>query len=225
MKKTILLIGGSSDLGRSFKKYSKFKDEYEFLSTNSKILNLKDDNSVEKFIEKNKVNNFRHIVFLSASNNIKNFVKLNKKEIDNTFKINFQNFMYLLSELLKEKNKIESIIIISSLYGKFGRQGRSLYTSSKHLLNGLVKNLCIDLSGQEIKVNSITPGFINTKMTKKNLSKKEIISISTKTPTGRLGTPKEVSNVIDFLISKESSFINGQDIVVDGGYTSGGFFD
>ena len=81
MKKTILLIGGSSDLGRSFKKYSKFRDEYEFLSTNSKILNLKDDNSVEKFIEKNKVNNFRHIVFLSASNNIKNFVKLNKKKL------------------------------------------------------------------------------------------------------------------------------------------------
>ena len=108
-------------------------------------------------------------------------------------------FFYDLDEY-KEKNKIESIIIISSLYGKFGRQGRSLYTSSKHLLNGLVKNLCIDLSGQEIKVNSITPGFINTKMTKKNLSKKEIISISTKTPTGRLGTPKEVSNVIKCLI-------------------------
>ena len=62
-------------------------------------------------------------------------------------------------------------------------------------------------------------------MTNKNLSKIQIKKINSQIPVGRLGNCKEIVNVMDFLLSKESYYINGQNIIVDGGFSVGGFFD
>ena len=225
MKKSILLIGGSSDIGKNFIRFSKFKENYNIISTSSKNLDLNCEESISNFIKKNNKTNINHILFLSAFNEIKNFKKLKNYEIKKAFNINFLGFITVLNNLIKTNKKLESIIIISSLYGIYGRKGRFLYSTSKHLLNGMIKTLCMDLSKDKIRVNGLTPGFIKTKMTSKNLNNMDIKKIKSKTPIGRLGKCKEITDVLDFLISKESSFVNGQNLIVDGGFSSGGFFE
>ena len=217
MKKNILLIGGSSDIGKNFIKSSKFNKEYDLISTSSKNLDLSNESSIENFIFKNRNKKISHIIFLSALNNVKKFENLKDDEIEKTYKINFLSFIYILKKIINNNKSLESIIIISSLYGLYGRKGRFIYSTSKHLLNGLIKTLCIDLSEIKVRVNGISPGFIKTKI--------QIKKINSQIPVGRLGNCKEIVNVMDFLLSKESYYINGQNIIVDGGFSVGGFFD
>ena len=75
----------------------------------------------------------------------------------------------------------------------------------------------------KIRVNSVSPGFIDTKLTKKNLSDSEIENLKDKIPAGKLGSPEDVANIVFFLASENAQYINGQDIIVDGGFICGGF--
>ena len=122
-------------------------------------------------------------------------------------------------------NSNSSIIIISSLFSSFGRDKRFLYSSSKHFLNGAMKNLAIELGTYRIRVNSIAPGFIDTKMTRNNNSNNSLSKIIKKIPAGRLGKSKDIAEVVMFLLSSKSSYITGQELVVDGGLTAGGFWE
>ena len=113
--------------------------------------------------------------------------------------------------------------MISSLYGLFGRKNRLPYVVSKHALNGACKTLAIELGKKNIRVNAISPGFIKTKLTEKNLSNQEIKNIKKAIPLGDLGKPDDIAHLTSFLISKKGRYINGTNIVVDGGYSCGAF--
>ena len=116
-----------------------------------------------------------------------------------------------------------TITIISSIYSYLGKIKRFPYSVSKHALNGLVKNLAIEMSRDNIRVNSVTPGFIDTKLTRRNLSEEEIQKIKKTIPCGDLGTVDDIANVVIFLSSDNAKYINGQGIIVDGGFICGGF--
>ena len=90
-------------------------------------------------------------------------------------------------------------------------------------MNGACKTLAIELGKKNIRVNSVSPGFINTNLTKKNLSQKQIAEIKEKIPLGNLGKPEDIANAVNFLISKGAKYISGADLIVDGGFSSGAF--
>ena len=71
-----------------------------------------------------------------------------------------------------------------------------------------------------IQVNAVSPGFVNTELTQKILGTKEIKSLIERIPLGRLAKPEEIAKVVLFLCSKHNSYITGQNIVIDGGFTS-----
>lgn len=118
------------------------------------------------------------------------------------------------------QNAYGKIINISSLWSMQGAPRRSAYVSSKHGLNGLTKTLASELSCNNILVNSVSPGFVLTDMTRNSLSQTEIESIQSNIPLKRLATPEDISSVVCFLASQHNTYINGQNIVVDGGFSS-----
>ena len=95
-----------------------------------------------------------------------------------------------------------------------------MYSSTKFGLIGLTKATSLDLAKDNILVNSISPGYFKTKLTKKILGKKKIKEILKKIPLNRLGKPQEVANLCLFLCSNLNSYITGENIVIDGGFTS-----
>jgi 3-oxoacyl-[acyl-carrier protein] reductase len=71
-----------------------------------------------------------------------------------------------------------------------------------------------------ITVNAVSPGFTMTELTKSTLSEEEVLTLSAQVPAKRFADPIEISNVILFLCSKENSYMTGQNIIVDGGFTN-----
>ena len=108
------------------------------------------------------------------------------------------------------------IVNIGSIVGMMGNAGQSNYSAPKSGLLGFTKSLARELSSRNINVNSISPGFIDTDMTKA-LSDDQIDNLSKNIPLGRIAESSEVSSVVSFLLSDDSSYITGENINVNGG--------
>lgn len=221
--KTVFLLGSNGDIGKAI--YNKFiNNGYEIIAPSSSELNLEDRESIEKYFT-GKSFNINILIQCAGWNNPKSIENLTYDDIDKTFSINTTGFYRIIQHLLpcfKEKND-GYILAISSLYGSFAREKRLPYVMSKHALEGLVKTVAIELGQYNIKVNSLSPGFVDTKMTRKNNSPEKIRQFEEKIPLNRLAQPSDIANVAYFLCSNENNYINGQNIIVDGGYSIGGF--
>ena len=136
------------------------------------------------------------------------------KVIDLNLTSTFLMSKFAIKKMLK--NKSGKIINITSVVGHTGNVGQVNYTASKAGIIAMSKSLSIEYSKKNINVNCISPGFIETAMTKK-IDEKFKESIISKIPSGRLGKAEDIANVVIFLASSKSDYINGETIHVNGG--------
>lgn len=135
--------------------------------------------------------------------------------------INFDSVVLIISKLLKKKliNKNASIIFISSIAGEMGMKGNFIYSSTKAALNSSAKVFASELSGQNIRVNCIAPGQVETELTAAvalQVSEEAIEIDRKKYPLG-YGKPEDIANLSVFLLSDKSRWITGTTITIDGG--------
>lgn len=133
---------------------------------------------------------------------------------DKSIAINLTAPNYLVHELKSKMVSESSIVIITSTEAYRGSYGASAYAATKAAIHNLVKTLANNLGKYGIRINALPAGWIGGEM-----DTDEIFNRSRSlTPLGRLGTDEEIANVAYFLLSKESSFVNGTTLVADGGY-------
>ena len=114
-----------------------------------------------------------------------------------------------------------SIINISSIYGLVGSGGSAAYHASKGAVRIFNKSTAIQYASENIRANSVHPGFIDTPMTRAHHDNPNIHEERVaKTPIGRMGQPEDIAAGILYLASDESSFVTGAELVIDGGMTS-----
>ena len=120
-----------------------------------------------------------------------------------------------------QKQAAGSIVFVSSQIGLVGHPLGAAYAASKAGINGLTKSTAVELAPNSIRVNAVAPGPVVSDMTAKaRADEKRYNSLLAGIPMGRFGQPEEIATIINFLLSEASSFITGQVIVADGGFTA-----
>lgn len=112
-----------------------------------------------------------------------------------------------------------SIVNNASILGHVGQAATAAYTAAKAGVLNLTKTLAVEYAKENIRVNSVSPGYIDTPLLSQldENMKNHLISLH---PLGRLGRPEEIAKAVVFLASDDASFVTGTDLLVDGGYTA-----
>lgn len=119
----------------------------------------------------------------------------------------------------KREEHNRAIVNVASLSGHLAGAEIPHYSASKAAVINLTRALALELSPYGIRVNSVSPGFVETPLTEQGLQNERFVrAIQRNTAVGRVGTPQEIANVIAFLASPEASYMMGSDVLVDGGW-------
>ncbi len=219
--KRVLLTGGSGGIGGAVRK--RFADAgYEVCAPRHDDLDLSDKKHVESFCRE-QTQEFDVFVHAAGVNHPAPFEELTEENIRNTLEVNMLSFVWMSRILASRMPSGGKIVAFSSLYGVFSCSGRLAYALSKHALRGAVQTLALELGPRNILVNSVSPGYVKTAMTSRNNSPERIAELEKKIPLGRMARPGEIAEVVFFLSSDANSYINGQNLIVDGGFSAGGF--
>ena len=184
-------------------------------------LNLSNHDEIENFINKsydifgNKIDILINNAGITKDNLS---IRMKDEEWNNVIDINLTSTFLLSKYAIKKmlKNKKGKIINITSVVGHAGNIGQANYAASKAGVVAMSKSLALEYGKKNIKVNCVSPGFINTDMTKKIENEYKNV-LKSKIPLDRFGEPNDIANTVVFLCSDLSDYITGETIHVNGG--------
>ncbi len=153
-----------------------------------------------------------------------NVMELSEEDWDRAFAVNLKSIFLMCKYAIPAMNEAGegNIVNIASQLGHVGLPGRSAYIATKGGTHSLTRVLALDHADQNIRVNSLSPGSIATKRGIKQFGSLERIQEirAPLHPIGRIGTAEEVARAALFLVSDDSSFMTGADLLIDGGYVA-----
>ncbi|MBP8612619.1 MAG: SDR family oxidoreductase [Candidatus Atribacteria bacterium] len=241
LKKTILVVGGSSGIGRATSIYlSKLSarvlitgrteshiNETKTLLPGAEFVLIDLPKDAEKLVKwvSEEVETIDGIVFSQGIIFTEPFETFRDYELEMMWKVNVEVSFKILRDLLPLFKNGGSVVFISSIDAFFKERAPSAgYALTKSAIIGLTNSLSSELGKYKIRVNSVSPGLIRTHMTEDfftdefELERKQFLE---RVPLGREGNPDEVARLIAFLLSDDASYISGDNIFIDGGYHTG----
>ncbi|MFI6506496.1 glucose 1-dehydrogenase [Streptosporangium sp. NPDC050855] len=143
--------------------------------------------------------------------------EITEAEYDRVMDINVKGVFFTLQKVLPLLSGRAAIVINASWTAHRGMPGASLYATTKAAVHTLTRTLAAELGPGGIRVNSVSPGYIETPMFHANISAEAQAAVVATVPSGRIGTPEDVAGAVAFLASDDASYVNGQDLIIDGG--------
>lgn len=152
------------------------------------------------------------------------FLEITEADYRRTFDVNvwgvYASLKYEIPAMLK--NGGGAIVNTSSVAGHVGMAGASIYFGSKHAVEGITKSAALEFAKQGIRINAVAPAVIDTDMVDRFAGKEgpQREALAAMHPIGRTGKTREIADVVLFLCSDGASFITGESVKVDGGFTA-----
>lgn len=241
--KTILITGASSGIGRAIairisalgaqcvligRNIERLKEVQKLCSNETMIISedLSDFDKYEGIIEAvhkkfGSIYGFVHSAGIEQTILLQQLTIANLKSIFDINVFSAIEFIRIISKR-KYKDNTQSIVLISSVMGVVGNKGLTSYSASKGAIISMIKSMALELSSKNIRVNAVSPGHVSDSEMSINkesrLSDEANIKIKDNHPLG-LGSCGDVAFVVQFLLSEESKWITGQNIIIDGGYS------
>ena len=204
-----LVTGGSRGIGKAIVELFRSKG-VEVYSPTREELDLTKNFNLEK-------KQFDILINNAGINPLKNLDSITDDEV---LQVNYKASLLLCQLCLPYmvEQGFGRILNIGSIWIDLAKPKRLAYSASKAALHSLTKAIVVEYGSKGILANTLSPGFIHTELTLQNNTPEEIYNIKEKIPTGRLGTPEEIAEVA-YALTVTNTFIAGQNIVVDGGYS------
>ena len=189
--------------------------------TSYRQVDFLDDKSIENFVDFLKNKKIDVLVNNAGINKIGSFAEIDINDFDKILRVNLRApFLFCQAVIPNmKKNKWGRIVNISSIFGVITKELRASYSTSKFGLDGMTAALSAEVAEAGILANCVAPGFIDTDLTRNVLGLQGIKDLSEKIPAKRVGNVGEIASLVSWLVSKENTYLSGQNIIIDGGFS------
>lgn len=225
----ILITGGTKGIGKKLvHDFSLFGGNVWFTGRDESINNqryfcvdFQNNKNMDVFLERISNIDFDVVINNAGTNKIGTLENYDVKDYEKIINLNLTSCFKLIKTVIPRMitKKYGRIVNITSISSEISMPLRSAYCSSKFGLLGLTKASAVELAKHNILINAVGPGVTQTELTVNVLGASKMKEIARNVPIGRLATVEDVSNVVLFMSSKQNSYMVGQNIIVDGGYT------
>lgn len=215
-----LITGGSRGIGRAtvtlFEQHG-----YEVLAPSRAELDLSSSDSVEAFIDAHQDESIDTIINNAGINDLALIERADDEMIARMLEVDLVSPIRLLRGFAPTLrcSKAGRVVNIGSIWAAVSKPGRGLYSAAKQGMHGITNALALELAVDGVLVNTVCPGFTATELTTQNNTPEQIAEIEQNIPLGRMARPEEIAAAVYWLGSVENSYITGQKILVDGGFT------
>lgn len=186
-----------------------------------RCVDFTDIKQTEKFAMEIADADFQILVNNAGINIIDSVENVNMADYDHIQQVNVRA-PFLLSKAVLSSMRRKCwgrIVNIGSVFGVVSRSMRGAYSTSKFAINGMTAAMAAEAASDDVLINCVSPGFIDTGLTRGILGENGVEEIVKMVPMRRLGKPEEVAALVAWLVGPENSFISGQNIIIDGGFT------
>lgn len=247
MKRALVVIGADSSVGRAFLSdiredieaviltvlditnelklaYLKLKDKYKSIELSIYKLNVLDTNAIQKcFDEITSVYYIQYLLYFVGKNHIAPAIEISQDLWDEILGVNLRGFFFCAQAAGRNmiENEGGAIVCISSQHGIVANINRASYCASKAGLLNLVRELALEWAKYSVRVNAISPTFIEHEETRDYLNQSNHFRQENKKkiPLRSYVKSSEVAEAVHFLLSKSARMMTGSNIVMDGGWT------
>ncbi len=218
-RRTALITGGSRGIGLAIGKRLR-ADGVQVIAPTRTEMDLLSGTSIDAYVRSLK----QPVDFLinnSGINIIASLAEIADPDLQEMIQIDLLAPLRLAKALAPPmmERRYGRIVNISSIWAVVTKPGRLMYSTAKAGLGGMTRTLAVELAPYNVLVNALAPGYVNTELTRRNNTEAQIEAIGKTIPAGRLAEPEEIAEVAAFLASDRNSYVTGQLIMVDGGYT------
>ncbi|MCX6103379.1 MAG: SDR family oxidoreductase [Proteobacteria bacterium] len=219
-KRLALITGGSRGIGKVIAERLQFAN-FEVLTPTRSELDLANPESVTHYIETHKHLPISVLVNSAGINLLAKVESISLNQWQAIIQVNLTSPFMLIQGFSKGMKELHfgRIVNVSSIFSLVSKENRACYSATKSGLNGLTRTAAIELGCYGILVNAICPGYIDTDLTRQNNTPEEIKQITATIPLGRMADTKEIAEFVGFLCSEQNSYITGQTLIIDGGFT------
>ena len=213
-----LITGSSRGIGKAIKTFFEEKGIFVYAPSRSEM-DLRSNASIRRYIS--SIEDVDILINCAGINDLASISEMTDEKLQETLQINTISQAILIqsvSEGMKKKG-FGRIVNFASIWCDFSKERRIMYSISKAAVKGLTTSSAVELSKFNILTNAIAPGFVNTEMTSKNNTEEQIEKLAQSLPIKRLAQPEEIAKFVYFLASEDNSFITGQTIFIDGGFS------
>lgn len=212
-----VVTGGSRGLGRATVEELTARG-WKVLAPSRSELDLQNGNAIRHWCSELGGVPVDALVHAAGINHPQPVSEVSAATWDETFQVNLNAFRQLV-QALTPSLRGGRVVAIGSILGVVTRPGRAAYSASKAALIALVRSFAIELASQSTLVNAVCPGFIDTDLTRQNNTPAQLAELSQRIPLARLGTPAEIAKLTAWLCSEKNSYLTGQAVIIDGGFT------
>ncbi len=220
ISRTILITGGARGIGAAISAVLTEKG-HRIIAPARAELDLSDPESVKNWLAENSNLPIDILINNAGINVLAGISEITADSWQLMLQTNLTSALKLIQTFAPgmEKNQWGRILNISTIFSLVTKERRAAYSMTKAALNALTRSAAVEYGPAGILVNSLAPGYVDTALTRQNNSPEAIAAITNTIPLRRMAQPEELARTAAFLVSEENSYLTGQTIVVDGGFT------